>query len=69
MELSLPSSTNNSRPGMPKDFAFPTTQHSNFRQLQHLTAQIQTHANDVEKYKILTNALITTKATLKKIPS
>ncbi|GFX22186.1 hypothetical protein TNCV_364971 [Trichonephila clavipes] len=58
MELSLPSSTNNSRPGTPQDYAFPTAQHFNCRQLQHLTALIKSLANDVEKYKILTNALI-----------
>ncbi|GFV05504.1 hypothetical protein TNCV_227151 [Trichonephila clavipes] len=58
MELLLPSSTINSRPGTPQDFSFPTTQLSNCRQLQHLTTLIKTHANDLEKYKILTNALI-----------
>ncbi|GFT73235.1 hypothetical protein TNCV_459541 [Trichonephila clavipes] len=57
-ELSLSTLTNNSRPGTPQDFAFTTTQHSNCRQLQYLTALIKTHANDVEKYRILTNALI-----------
>ncbi|GFW58651.1 retrovirus-related Pol polyprotein from transposon opus [Trichonephila clavipes] len=58
MELSLSTSTNNSRPRTPQDFSFTTTQHSNCRQLQHLTALIKSHANDVEKYRILTNALI-----------
>ncbi|GFY48423.1 hypothetical protein TNIN_68341 [Trichonephila inaurata madagascariensis] len=57
MELSLPSSANNSRPGTPQKFAFPTTQHSNCRQLQHLTALIKTDANEVEKYKILTERI------------
>ncbi|GFW39257.1 hypothetical protein TNCV_1832431 [Trichonephila clavipes] len=47
LELLLPSSANNSRPGTPQDFSFPTTQHSNCRQLQHLTTLIKTYANDV----------------------
>ncbi|GFT50729.1 hypothetical protein TNCV_3963521 [Trichonephila clavipes] len=33
MELLLPSSANSSRPGTPQDFAFPTIQRSNCRQL------------------------------------